>query len=283
MHDLAALARGLTEHDDGIWRASARAAVDYPDEANAFCFAVEERSFWFDYRNRCILGLLRNFPPAGPIVDIGGGNGFVSLALQRAGYPTVVVEPGPIGAHNARDRGLSPVVCATLEDAAFRSASLDAAALFDVIEHVQDDGGLLGEVRRVLKPGSRLYLTVPAFRALWSAEDEAIGHHRRYTLSSLASRLAAAGFAVDYATYIFAPLVVPLFLLRTLPSRLGWRTSIDRARTAAELRPARGTVLRVVTALLDVEVTMVGRRRPIPFGTSCLVAARSAASPPSST
>ena len=256
-----------------------RSAIDYPDEANAFCFAVEEQSFWFDYRNRFIVEAVKQFPPAGPIADIGAGNGFVSLGLGRAGFPSLVIEPGPAGAANARTRGLDPVVCATLSDAGFLPETLDAVGLFDVVEHIADDREFLRLTRGLLKPGGRLYVTVPAFQALWSSEDELVGHHRRYSIRSMTDSLEACGFTVDYATYLFAPLALPLFLLRTLPSRLGRRTTLDPARTAAELKPPSGLATRAIGALLDREVARIRQRRTIPFGTSCLAVARNGPDP----
>jgi SAM-dependent methyltransferase len=279
MRQLSSIAPSLTLDQDGIWRAGQRSAIDYPDDANAFCFQLEDRSFWFNYRNRFILETVRNFPPAGPIVDIGAGNGYVSLALQRAGFEVVVIEPGAEGARNARSRGLDPVVCATLEDAGLQRESLDAVGLFDVVEHIRDDVAFLRTVRRALRHDGRLYLTVPAFGALWSSEDDLVGHHHRYTLREVAQRLGTAGFAVEYATYLFSPLLVPLYLFRSLPSRLGRRTELDPAQTAAELNPASGLAVRAVTKALDVELALVARRWRIPFGTSCLIAAR--AVPPS--
>jgi SAM-dependent methyltransferase len=273
MHDLSTLAPGLTLDADGIWRAGRRTPVEYPDEANAFCYGVEEGSFWFNYRNAFIAAAVQNHPPSGVIADIGAGNGYVSLALQRAGFATIAIEPGPVGARNARSRGLAPVVCATLEDAGFLPRSLHAAGLFDVVEHVEDDDAFLRSVHGLLMPGGRLYVTVPAFRALWSSEDDLVGHHHRYTLGTIGARLRAAGFSVDYATYLFAPLALPLLLLRTIPSRLGLRRTLDPTQTARELRPTPGPAVKVLTRLLDVELALIRRGRAVPFGTSCLMVA----------
>jgi hypothetical protein len=114
---------------------------------------------------------------------------------------------------------------------------------------------------------------VPAFAALWSSEDELVGHHRRYRVRPLGDQLRAAGFSVDYATYVFSPLVLPLFLLRTVPSRLGRRQTLDAARTKAELEPASSVIVGAVTTMLDREVVLVRRGHRIPAGTSCLIAA----------
>jgi SAM-dependent methyltransferase len=270
--DLAAMAPRLRLDADGIWRAAARTAIDYPDAANAFCFAVEDVSFWFAHRNRVVIDAVRRFPPAGPIADIGAGNGFVSLGLERAGFPAIAIEPGPTGARNARSRGLGTVVCATLDEAGFASGTLAAAGLFDVLEHIADDRAFLDQVRARLVPGGHLYLTVPAFQALWSAEDELVGHHRRYTVSGLRDRLHSTGYRLEFASYFFWPLPLPLFLLRTLPSRLGRRTTLDPQQTASELRPSP-LIERTMTRLLDWERHWLERGRTVPIGTSCLAVA----------
>jgi SAM-dependent methyltransferase len=272
MDDLGAIAPGLNCDADGIWRARSAAAIDYPDEANAFCFAIEERSFWFAHRNAIIVEAVRRFPPAGPIADIGAGNGFVSMGLGAAGFSTVVIEPGPAGARNAHARGLAPVVCATLGDARFADSTLAAAGLFDVLEHIADDLGFLAELHRVLEPDARVYITVPAFGWLWSSEDELVGHHRRYSIASLTRALVRSGFRVDYATYFFAPLPLPLWLLRTVPSRLGARTTLDPRQTAAELQPS-AVVANLVARALSPERRFVRRGWRIPLGTSCLAVA----------
>jgi SAM-dependent methyltransferase len=277
MYDLSAIAANLEQRADGVWHARTHSAVDYPDQGNAFCFQVEDHSFWFRHRNACILEAVRRYPPPGPIFDIGGGNGFVARALQQAGLPAVLVEPGPCGVANAQRRGIAPLVLSTIEDAQFRPGSLPAAGLFDVLEHIRADDALLATLRGLIMPGGRLYLTVPAYRWLWSADDDLGGHHRRYTRRGLAVRLARAGFAVNYATYIFAPLPLPILLLRALPTRLGLRGAGDLQRDvekiAAELTPGEGLAARAVAALLRVEQRWIERGHTLPSGGSVLMVA----------
>lgn len=151
--------------------------VSYPDGYHDFHFGVEDASFWFRHRNRVIVEAVRGFPPVGgrPIVDIGGGNGYVTLGIEKAGFPTVLVEPGVAGVLNARRRGLSAVICATAEAARLRDGALGGFGMFDVLEHIRDDVGFLAGLGRKLAPGGRAYVAVPAFNALWSAEDDRSG------------------------------------------------------------------------------------------------------------
>ena len=271
--DLQAIAPALQRADDGIWYPPRHSGLDYPDEGNAFCFQVEDHSFWFRYRNRILVEMVRRFPPRGPIFDIGGGNGFVTRGLRQAGFAAVVVEPGPVGARNAAARGLAPVVCSTLEDAGFRPASLPAVGLFDVLEHLPDDRVVLESLARLVPLGGRLYLTVPAFSWLWSDDDDLAGHHRRYTRHRLREVVEAAGFAVETDTYLFAPLPLPILALRVLPTKLGLRRPADAETLKQELKPEAGVVTAAVTRLLDVEAWWLAHVGAVPFGSSCLLVA----------
>jgi SAM-dependent methyltransferase len=273
--DLAGIAEHLRQGEGGIWFSAALSGVSYPEEGNAISYALEEESFWFRHRNRCIVETLRMFPPAGPVFDIGGGNGFVSLALREAGFAAVVVESGPVGARHAAARGLRPVICSTLQDAGFRPGVVPAAGLFDVLEHMAEQRAFLEFLRRLMPAGGRLYVTVPAYAFLWSTDDDRAQHHRRYTLSSLKAVLEACGFAMEFGSYFFALLPVPIFLMRALPSRI-WRRTSEFARKQAEHRPPRGQVGRLLGLLLEVELAVLRKKRCIPFGGSCLAVARAA-------
>jgi hypothetical protein len=138
MFQISDIATNLQLHEDGIWYSSAQHPVSYPDDGNRKFYAVEEESFWFLHRNNCIIDVMHNYPPGGPILDIGGGNGFISLALEKSGLEPILLEPGHDGVINARARGLPVILCSTLTDAGFREASVTAAGMFDVVEHVQD-------------------------------------------------------------------------------------------------------------------------------------------------
>ncbi len=275
---LAVIAPGLTQGADGIWYATERETLSYPEDGNDACLKVEERSFWFRHRNACITRLMQVFPPAGPLFDVGGGNGFVSLALERAGFPAVLVEPGPAGARNGQRRGLAQVVCATTEGAGFLPGSLPAVGLFDVVEHIEDDDAFLRHIHGLLQPDGRVYLTVPAFQWLWSQEDVHAGHFRRYTLGEMSGLLRRCGFEVEFASYFFRFLPLSIALLRALPYRLGLRRDEvhpDPERAEREHRGASGGLAsRLLERLLQAEVERLGRPRRMGFGGSCLLVAR---------
>lgn len=277
-------ARNLERGPDGIWCAlSSRGepgSVSFPEDGHDACFLLEDDSFWFAHRNECIARALAQRAFSGPLLDVGGGNGAVSAALERRGVPTVLLEPRASGARNARRRGLTNVVCASLRQAAFEPGTFGAVGLFDVIEHLADPAALLADVRAVLRPSGVLCLTAPAYSLLWSAEDELAGHHRRYTLGQLVNVLREASFEIRYRTYLFAPLPLPIFLLRSLPHRFQRRSraTVERSSVHDHLpsRPSR----RLAELLLAVERGAIRAGRSIPFGSSCLVVATALGAPP---
>lgn len=274
--ELLAIAPRLEPLEPGLFVARGEPGtppVSYPAGAHAAYAEIEERSFWFRHRNRCLLAALRAFPPGGTLFDVGAGNGFVARALVAAGLDVVPVEPGRDGARQARARGLRPVVCATLEAAGFVPRGLPAVGLFDVLEHVEDDDGFLRRLHGHLAPGGHLYVTVPAGPRLWSSEDVYAGHFRRYRRRGLARVLARAGFEVEFVSCFFAPLPPLLFLARVLPERLG-RAPRNGPRTARGEHAAGSPLAPLIGALLGLELAALRRRRALPFGSSCLAVAR---------
>mgnify|MGYP000954088324 CR=1 FL=1 len=269
---LEQMASNLVQAEDGLWVSRDHSAVSYPAEGMDFTYRLEEHSYWFQHRNRCILSLAKRFYPSGAFFDIGGGNGFVSQALRTVGIESVVVEPDPSGSRHALARGLTPVIAATLDDAGFYAQSLPAVGLFDVLEHIQDDHALLLQLHHLLAADGQLFLTVPAYTWLWSIYDDAAGHFRRYRLGALEALLRSTGFEINFATYIFGFLPPAVFLLRSLPYHLRLRRSVDLSEDddAAEYTVDNALLNRV----LDFELGQINALRPLIMGGSCLVAAR---------
>lgn len=259
----------LVRTADGRLAVDAASQVSYPEDGHEICHAVEEHSFWFRHRNAVICSAVSRFRPAPrlPFLDVGGGNGFVARAIADLGHDVVVLEPGAAGASAARARGLE-VVEASIVDAQVREQSLGGIGLFDVLEHIEDDVEALRRLRTMLAPDGRLYLTVPSHRWLWTHVDEASGHFRRYTRRSLVDTLERAGFEVDFASYYFWPLPVPMFLLRVLPERLG-RARPDRAERVSREHGHSGGLLR---RALDWELGRLGSG-PLRVGASCVAVA----------
>jgi 2-polyprenyl-3-methyl-5-hydroxy-6-metoxy-1,4-benzoquinol methylase len=141
--------------------------------------------------------------------------------------------------------------------------TVDVVCLLDVIEHLHEPVETLRAAARLLAPGGRLVVNVPAHRWLWSAADEALGHVRRYTRRRLRADLVAAGFEPVLVTHVFSWLVPPVWLRRKVVHPDTAELGLDQASWAID---------RAAMVLTLVERTAIGRV-PLPFGTSVLCVA----------
>lgn len=264
---------GLIKVAEGHWRSKTLGdPVSYPEDDLALLAEIEPNSYWFNHRNRAIEAVMRRFPPNGTAFDIGGGNGYVSQHLCRVGFDCIVVEPDPNGSATARMRKVATVEAA-FQELAIPSASLPAIALFDVLEHIADEGTALAGLYASLAPSGRAYVAVPAYRWLWSAEDRHAGHFRRYTRRSLARALRRAGFEVEFSTYLFGVLVPAVLLLRALPSWLGSRQG-GGAQSAADHALPDSAIGQFVGRRLQSELARLQAGATVLMGTSVLAVAR---------
>jgi len=152
------------------------------------------------------------------------------------------------------------LVCTAPEELAFCSNGFDVVLAGDTLQNVPDDQIALRELRRVLKDGATLCLTVPAYPSLWGEQDEARGHRRRYTASELRRKLNNAGFEVTRVSYVVAVGFFPAFIERI--AKAIFSKTIARAQAA----PAPNWATAAMIALLDCERFFI-RFINLPFGT----------------
>lgn len=270
--NLEEFAYNIIVNDNGIYYSKTDSNIHYPENGNEHCLQIEQDSFWFNHRNNIIAANVKKYNANSIFFDIGGGNGIVAKRLQDEEVKTVIIEPGKNGALNAQKRGIKNVVCSTLEDAKFRSNSIDSIGLFDVLEHIEDDYSFLMNINKFMKNNGHIYITVPAYNFLWSNEDVDAGHFRRYSVTELNKLLKKCGYSVIYSTYIFSILPIPIFLFRSLPSRLGFnKKSNDIYKHQNEHRQKQGILNKVLGKIWNWELSRINRNKYIPMGGSCFV------------
>jgi SAM-dependent methyltransferase len=94
--------------------------------------------------------------PVQRILDLGCGPG--SLQAQLAGLNVIGVDVDPAGL--VQNRAL-PGACAESHRLPFASRSFDLVICHHSMEHFSDASGAIREIRRVLKPDGRLFVSVP--------------------------------------------------------------------------------------------------------------------------
>lgn len=132
-------------------------------------------------------------------LDIGSDNGVISLLLRKLGgdWSSADLVPETVEAIRA-------VVGDNVEQIdgqrmPYSDSSFDLVIIVDFLEHIESDRQFIGELSRIMKPGSVLVVNVPNprsgplrwFRSLIGQTDAAHGHLRPgYSLSQLTELLA---------------------------------------------------------------------------------------------
>jgi len=190
--------------------------------------------------------------PIRKILDVGAGSGFFShhLLSHSSASEAWCVDISYDADSDASTAG-KPVHYRREIDA----VDADLVLLMDVLEHVDDDVGLLKAYVDKVPSGSRLLMTVPAFRFLWSGHDEFLEHKRRYTLAQLETVARAAGLTVQQGTYYFG-LVFPIAAtLRLLPK--GAQPSPPRS----QLKQHHPLVNTLLKTLCNIELPFMKANR----------------------
>ncbi len=253
-----------------------------PDRAPAGAFAdgdvarlasAEDRSFWFRARNRLLLQTLAaEFPGAGSFLEVGCGNGYVlgAVAGRHPGMRVAGADLSGAGLRRAGERAPGATLLRADARALPFEAEFDVVGAFDVIEHVWEDEAALAALRRAVRPGGGVLVTVPQHRWLWSETDRYSGHERRYTRAELIGKLEAAGLGVRWTTS-FTTVLLP-----AMAASRAWQAVSGRPYDPArELRLAGG-VDRAADLAMRLEGTIIARGARLPAGGSLLAVAERA-------
>lgn len=231
----------------------------------------EDSHWWFRGRRALVRRAIDRFCdlPAEPeVLDAGCGTGGNLRMLGELGR-VAAFEMDNEAADVARSRGVTDVLPGYLPDAVpFDEGRFDLTVMTDVLEHVEDDAAALEALRRVVRPGGWLVMTVPALMMLWSRHDESHHHFRRYRVQEVRQRLTTAGFDVRWSSYQNSLLFPPIAAFR-LAQRLNGNGLAHYDDVGAGPRVFN----EMLYHLFASERFLVGRV-PFPVGVSVLACAQ---------
>jgi SAM-dependent methyltransferase len=138
------------------------------------------------------------------------------------------------------------------------TANYSAAVSYNVLEHIDDHVGALRSISRLVRPGGRVIIIVPAFMFAMSPVDIATGHVRRYTKKTMSAAMTEAGLEVEKVQYANALGLMGYYM----------------ATSVFKLTPKEGAMVKVYDKLvLPVTKAAESLVRP-PFGQSVFAVAR---------
>ncbi len=197
---------------------------------------------------------------AAPVLEVGAGRGTFTPFLAATGDVTAI-EPSErlatLLAEVVVELPQVRVVVGDLNDVT-PAADHGSAVMFNVLEHIEDDGEALRQIYARLKPGACLAIWVPAFPLLYSKFDRSVGHHRRYRLRGLKSLARESGYTIERAHYANA---------------IGWFSWLLFCRVLGA-NPVDGFLTRVFDRFFVPVISRVERVIRPPFGQSVFVVAR---------
>lgn len=267
--NLSNIAPKVEYDSQGFWKTKRTENISYTKDGHNSIVRDEQMSFWFNHRHNCLKQLPRKYFKS-PVLDVGGGNGVFTKYLQNEKIESILLEPGFQGVKNAVKNEVKNIVHSSLKEADFIDSSISTVVLLDVLEHVKNDEEFLIELNRILTLGGHLIITVPALQSLFSDFDREVGHFRRYSLSQLNKLLQKSGFSIEYKSYFFYFLPIPILIGRFIVNKFKKEA---KRKSTGHLSKATFAGF-CLTLLLLPEQWMIKYKIKIPFGSSCLITAK---------
>ncbi len=141
------------------------------------------------------------------VLEVGCGIGnMAEMMAEGRQILAVDVHPGYLAEARRRLKGRKHVAFRRMDlEKGLLSARRfrpDTVLCVNVLEHLREDDGFLRDCSRLLPPGGRLLLFVPALPFLFGSLDEEYGHFRRYLKGGLEGQVQAAGFSIVAGRYL---------------------------------------------------------------------------------
>lgn len=242
---------------------------------------VKEQDYWWHIGKRAIVySLLDRYLHRGKdagarrALDLGCGTGLNLDHISRYAQP-VGTDFSEEALHFCRQRGHELLCKADAAELPFPDSQFDIITALDVIEHLDDDLAALTDLRRVMRPGGLLIISVPAYRFLWTYWDDILGHRNRYTTNSMRAVVEAAGLRVRKVSYSNTLILAPVAAIRLLKSLMHKAAEVrnQSSNPETDFMPVPAWLNSILIKYYQWEAQII-RRRALPFGLSVVCVAQ---------
>lgn len=227
--------------------------------------ALEADHWWYRGMRAIYTRLLcRNMhAKAVSVLDIGCGSGGNFPVLAPYG-PVVGLDLAAVALELWPERPAG-LVQASAVAIPFENSSFDLVTLLALVEHVDDDIGVLREAARVCTPEGIVMVNVPAYQFLWTDHDEANRHIRRYRARELTEKARSAGLRVvtmSYANTFLFPVALVTRSIQRVHQRI-----VHTGTPRVDMFPVPEPLNTWLAQLLSLEGLLMNWIR-LPFGVS---------------
>jgi SAM-dependent methyltransferase len=254
---------GFTAYAEGL-------DVNWSDDLEALHREASRDHFLDVWTRRALLdAALPALNFGGVIVDAGCSSGYLLEDLRRERPDAQLVGVDLVAAGLRRAHDLVPeaqLLLADVCDLPLADGAVDAVVSANLLEHVPDDVGALREFARVLRPGGRAAIIVPAGPSTYDYYDRFLGHERRYARGEMAAKGRSAGLHVLADHHIGSFLYPAFWAVKQRNRRRHPNPSEPEMQQLVERDIARTTDSRLGAVTTTLERKLIERGIALPFG-----------------
>lgn len=255
---------------------------EYDERGFDTLLQMQRNHFWYRGRHKLLLTVLRrelarSLGDAHELsaIDMGGGCGgwleflhthdgglFQRLALADSSMRALSLAESVVGSFAARYQ-------VDLLDLPW-DGEWDVVFLLDVLEHIPNQEEAFRQIRRSLRPGGLLFVTVPALSFFWTYNDNLAHHQGRYCKRDFQALGERVGLKVQRTEY-FMFLLSPALLISRMLFRPPSQATLEECRAHMQYthQVPIGAVNALLAGLFSLESRMVNFIS-FPWGTSVI-------------
>ena len=208
------------------------------------------------------------------VLEIGSSSGYLLRDIKNAVPGIFIIGsdciPEPLE-KIAKHYPDIPLIQFDLVNCPLPDNCIDIIVALNVLEHIENDNAALQQIYRILKPGGRVIIEVPANPDLYDFYDEQLKHFRRYASDELSQKAENAGFAVQSTSHL-GFFIYPAFRFVKLRNKQKTKqTGVENQKSVKNLIRLGGPVMNEILYLVMRIELLLGNVIRYRRGIRCLI------------